>query len=92
MENVDWTNLISSSSDLLAGIVIVAILIERGYLYLKREYLREVKRADEAEAKADKYENLLLKSRNVVNDAVHSHEEIVEDLLELARRHTGGAV
>jgi len=67
----------------------VAWLINAGFLYLKREYLREVERADAAEARADKYENLLLKSRNVVSEAVSSTEEFADRVIELAREYEG---
>jgi hypothetical protein len=86
---MDWNVILQYGVTPLVVLIAAGWLIQKKYIYLGREYDRETKRADDAELQADKYENLLLKGRNIVADAASSHERLVDELIEVTRRHGG---
>lgn len=93
---MDWNQLVQNGVSPLVALFGLAWLVHRKYLTLGRETERENERANKAEtrvalleSKLDRYEDLILKGRSIVADAASSHEEIVDELVELTRRHGG---
>lgn len=87
MTGSDIGTVLGSGGSAAGAFIVIATLVDRGYLYLKREYRRESNRADRAEAKAAKYEDALLKSTAHSVKAADDFEEFADKVLELARQY-----
>ena len=83
----NWTEFITGSGGAFGTAIAFGFFVFRGYLRLGREYDNAVIRAERAEARADRFENLALKGKEIAADSSAKLEDLEADLRRLSEKY-----